>query len=103
MNAADDSSKPPWVRARETRDRQLALRQAHRVTVLGTGPDSAVGGWRVGAGRWVRCSVCGYLLPLDGETTDTCWCGAMHSDAAAGRIGSDLGDQAIERVRLEPL
>jgi hypothetical protein len=27
----------------------------------------------------------------------------MASDAGAGRIGSDLGDEAIERVRLEPI
>ena len=101
MNAADDSGKPPWTVAREKRDRQLALRQAHRVVVLGAGPDSDVSGWHVGPDRWVRCTVCGYLLSLDGETTDTCWCGAMHSDAAAGRIGSDLGDHAIERVRIE--
>jgi hypothetical protein len=57
----------------------------------------------VGDDSWVRCVVCGYLLHLDGSTSDQCWCGAMASDAGAARIGSDLGDDAIERVRLEPI
>jgi hypothetical protein len=97
-----DADETPWGRARTARNAQLELRRAHRIVVLGNGPGAASGGWSVGPAEWVRCTVCGYLIHLDGETTDTCWCGAMHCDASAGRIGSELGDQAIERVRLDP-
>ena len=94
------SDGTPWDRARARRAQQLALRGAHGIVVLGTGPGAASGGWSVGPGEWVRCTVCGYILHLDGATSDECWCGAMAADASAGRLGSDLGDAAIERVRL---
>jgi hypothetical protein len=93
-----------WVaEQRARRAEQLTLRRLHRVVVLGQGPGAVTGGWSVGSDEWVRCVVCGYLLHLDGATTDQCWCRALTSDADAGRIGSDLGDDAVERVRLEPL
>ncbi len=101
MDEVHWAADTPWGRTRAKRDRQLTLRRSHRVELLGTGPGAPSGGWSVGREEWVRCIVCGYLLHLDGETTDECWCGAMISDAAAGRVGSDLGDDAIERVRLE--
>jgi hypothetical protein len=101
MHVDDVPSEPPWAAARAKRDRQIERRRHHRVVSVGMGPDPVVNAWPIGPDSWVRCVVCGYLILLDGDTTDTCWCGAMHSDAGAARIGSDLGDDAIERVRLE--
>jgi len=97
------TNRSSWVRAEAIRNEQMALRRSHRVVFLGIGPSVASGGWSVGPAEWVRCTVCGYLIHLDGGSTDTCWCGAMHCYASAGRIGSELGDHAIERVRLEPV
>ena len=103
MTEPRDEHDTPWGRAAAIRDEQRAIRRSHRIVFLGTGPGADSGGWSVGLTEWVRCSVCGYLIHLDGETTDECWCGALHCDASAGRIGSQLGDGAVERVRLEPL
>lgn len=99
-----DGDLVAWVaEQRARREAQLALRREHRVVVIGEGPGAASGGWSVGPDEWVRCVVCGFLLHLDGTTTDQCWCRAMTCDADAGRIGSDLGDDAVERVRLESI
>lgn len=79
----------------------MELRRTHRIVNLGIGPDPLVNAWPTGPDAWLRCIVCGYLLHLDGESTDECWCGALASDAGAARVGSAYGDGAIERVRLE--
>ena len=101
MTSRQAPDEPPWQRARDRRAAQLALRGASAITSPGTGPDTATG-WHVGPGRCVRCVICGYVLALDGVTSDTCWCEALATDAVAGRVGSDLGDSFIERVSLAP-
>jgi hypothetical protein len=45
-----------------------------------------------------KCSLCGYLMPLDPTTDDHCTCGALNKDTG-GRFGSTLGDESIEIYR----
>jgi hypothetical protein len=45
---------------------------------------------------YLRCVRCGYFMPADPDETDQCPCRALAKDADAGRVGSVLGDDAIE-------
>ncbi len=79
--------------------KQHAILSTHRFRVSGYGPPRA--GWPTSGPFFYRCLACGYIMPCDDMTYDTCFCGMMSRDIAAGRFGSSLGDQAIEV--LEPV
>jgi hypothetical protein len=71
------------------------------MTRLGTGPRAtgAPVGWRMLRDLFLRCVRCGYFMSADPKTDDTCLCGALHKDSGAARVGSALGDEAIEVFR----
>lgn len=79
--------------------KQQTLLSTHRFRVRGYGPPRA--GWPTSGPFFYRCLACGYIMPCDDMTYDTCFCGMMSRDIAAGRFGSSLGDQSIEV--LEPI
>ena len=84
--------------AREMQERLLAT---HRMEFLGMGPAATGGtsGWAMRPDIFFRCPRCDYYMAADPDTYDDCYCGDLHKDAAAGRFGSRLGDDAIEVYR----
>jgi uncharacterized protein YdhG (YjbR/CyaY superfamily) len=71
------------------------------MTYLGNGPRAtgAETGWRMRRDLYLRCVRCGYYLSADPKVDDECLCGALHKDSGAARVGSALGDDAIEVYR----
>lgn len=91
--------------AEPKRAKQAELLSSSRFEYLGNGPD-ATGpepGWRMNPNLFLKCTQCGYLLKADPTTSDVCFCHALHKDRDAGRVGSTLGDAAIEVYRRVPL
>lgn len=83
---------------------QEQLAAAYEFVRLGNGP-SATGsptGWNMSPALYLKCVLCGYMMSLDPEVYDDCFCRALSKDADAGRVGSSLGDSAIEVYRAEP-
>lgn len=74
------------------------------LVLLGRGPRATNGasGWSMANGRLFRCALCGYFMSDQVDECDTCFCGALHLDADAGRLGSDLGDDRIEVWEARP-
>jgi hypothetical protein len=69
---------------------------------LGMGPRATGGayGWRMAADLWLRCTVCGGLVPAEPERPPfRCACGDVGKDPDAGRVGSRRGDETIEVYR----
>ena len=77
---------------------QARLLARSTMTCLGNGPRAtgAEAGWRMGRDLDLRCVRYGYFLSADPRTTDDCLCGALRKDAGAARVGSALGEDAIE-------
>ena len=85
------------------RSRQTAFVAGNVLIHLGNGPTATGGqGWAMNQGLYFRCVECGYLMLDDPDSYDECFCGLMFKDVAACRIGSDLGDDAIEVYRATP-
>ena len=65
---------------------------------LGNGPKAtgANAGWRMSADLFFRCVDCGYIMNGDPNEDGRCMCGKLYKDSGYGRLGSTLGDDAIE-------
>ena len=65
---------------------------------MGNGPTATGGnpGWSMSPDVFFRCIVCGYIMNGDPDVDDGCSCGKLHKDSGYGRLGSSLGDNAIE-------
>ncbi|MGH7132985.1 MAG: hypothetical protein ACREJO_13675 [Phycisphaerales bacterium] len=83
---------------------QARLLREHTTHHISFGPNSipTPPGWKRSPDIAYRCLICGYLLRSMTTDYETCFCGEMSVDIAAGRFGSGLGDQSIEVVRLLP-
>jgi len=79
---------------------QARLLRSHTIQHISFGPSPT--GWKRSSDIACRCLICGYLLRSMTTDYETCLCGEMSVDIAAGRFGSWLGDQSIEVVRLLP-
>ena len=53
-------------------------------------------GWRMSKNLYMRCVGCGYIMSANPNIDDSCSCGKLYKDSGYGRIGSRLGDDAIE-------
>ena len=53
-------------------------------------------GWLMSPDIYYRCIDCGYLMSGDPNVDDGCTCGKLYKDTGFGRLGSELGDDAIE-------
>ncbi len=91
-----EADRPPRSSAR--------VRELFDLELLGRGPAATRGetGWRMNQGHLFRCVQCDFFMLDQTEDCDTCFCGALHLDADAGRFGSDLGDAQIEVWRATP-
>lgn len=71
---------------------------------LGNGPNAtgAGPGWRMTSSLYLKCVLCGYMMVLTADEDNGCFCGALSKDAMAGRLGSRLGDAAIEVYLAQP-
>ena len=58
-----------------------------------TGADA---GWRMFTDLYFRCIDCGYLMNGSAQEDDRCLCGKLSKDTGFSRLGSRLGDDAIE-------
>ncbi|MEF9969721.1 MAG: hypothetical protein RR867_03240 [Ruthenibacterium sp.] len=45
-------------------------------------------------GLYVRCTQCGYYMPLDGKGTEDCICGNLHRDEHTFK--SEISDSEVE-------
>ena len=70
---------------------------------MGPAATGGTTGWAMRPNLFFRCTRCGYFMSADPMTYDTCFCGDLHKDAAAGRFGSMRGDAAIEVYRGHPM
>ena len=58
-------------------------------------------GWRMSKDLYFRCVDCGYIMSGDPQKDDSCSCGKLYKDAGYCRLGSRLGDDAIEVYKKE--
>jgi hypothetical protein len=93
---AFDPSKDAAKRAE-----QAELLAAFDMRHLGNGPSATGGsaGWSMQPALYFRCVNCGYYMSGDPDAYDECLCGYLTKDRDAGRLGSALGDDAIEVFR----
>ncbi|MEG0770068.1 MAG: hypothetical protein RR825_04970 [Ruthenibacterium sp.] len=77
--------------------RQEALKKQYEFTYVGHGP-RATGmfskEFKRKAGLFVRCTQCGYYMPLDAKGEETCTCGNLRRDARTFK--SEVGASEVE-------
>lgn len=68
---------------------------------LGNGPVATGSGpgWTMSSNLYARCVRCDTFVSLDPTEYGRCTCGTLSKDIDAGRLGSSLGDDAIEIYR----
>lgn len=70
---------------------------------MGPAATGGTAGWAMRSDLYFKCTRCGYFMSADPTAYDTCFCGDLHKDAAAGRFGSKRGDAAVEVYRGRPI
>lgn len=81
---------------------QEALKNKMHFTYVGHGP-KATGflskTFKRKPGLYVRCTQCGYYMPLDAKGTEDCICGNLHRDDH--NFKSDISDSEVEVFKTD--